>query len=423
MKKIFKKAIVYILMLEARAVLWKYKPKIVAVTGSVGKTTTKDTIYTVLSSAFFVRKSEKSFNSEIGVPLSILGVQNGGNNPVIWLKNIFEGLVLILFKNHYPMWLVLEVGADKPGDIEYIAKWLKPDIAVITRFAEIPAHVEYFESPKDVIEEKKKLVEYMQKDGFLILNFDDKQVFEIKEEYNRKTVTYGMEDGADIKGSNNLFLYEDKKVVGITFKANQNGTSIPVNIKGSLGVQHIYPALSAFAVGFSQGLNLVSMSQALSSDHKSQPGRMKLIDGINNSTIIDDSYNSSPLAVRWALRTVKEIETSGRKIAVLGDMMELGKYTSDEHKKIGNLTADVCDVLIAVGLRSKSTIEGAVESGMNEKNILHFEDSVLAGEYMKNFVKEGDVILVKGSRWAMRMERVVERIMEHPEKADELLVR
>lgn len=410
-------------MLESRAVLWKYKPKIVAVTGSVGKTTTKDTIYTVLSSAFFVRKSEKSFNSEIGVPLSILGVQNGGNNPAIWLKNIFEGLVLILFKNHYPMWLVLEVGADKPGDIEYIAKWLKPDIAVITRFAEIPAHVEYFESPKDVIEEKKKLVEYMQKDGFLILNFDDKQVFEIKEEYNRKTVTYGMEDGADIKGSNNTFLYEDEKVVGITFKANQNGTSIPVNIKGSLGIQHIYPALAAFAVGFSQGLNLVSMSQALSSDHKSQPGRMKLIEGINNSTIIDDSYNSSPLAVRWALRTMKEIETNGRKIAVLGDMMELGKYTADEHKKIGNLVSEVCDYLVAVGLRSKSTVEGAQESGMKEKNILHFEDSVLAGEYMKNFVKEGDVILVKGSRWAMRMERVVEKIMEHPEKADELIVR
>lgn len=410
-------------MLEARAVLWKYKPKIVSVTGSVGKTTTKDTIYTVLSSAFFVRKSEKSFNSEIGVPLSILGVQNGGNNPVIWIKNIFEGLVLILFKNHYPMWLVLEVGADKPGDIEYIAKWLKPDIAVVTRFAEIPAHVEYFESPKDVVEEKKKLVEYMQKDGFLILNFDDKQVFEIKEEYNRKTVTYGMEDGADIRGSNNMLLYEDGRVTGITFKANQNGTSIPVNIKGSLGIQHIYPALAAFAVGFSQGLNLVSMSQALSSDHKSQPGRMKLIEGINNSTIIDDSYNSSPLAVRWALRTMKEIETSGRKIAVLGDMMELGKYTADEHKKIGNLVSEVCDVLVAVGLRSKSTVEGALESGMKEKNILHFEDSILAGEYMKNFVKEGDVILVKGSRWAMRMERVVETIMAEPERADDLLVR
>ena len=423
MKKIFKKVIVWILMLEAKAVLLKYKPKVVAVTGSVGKTTTKDTIYTVLSSAFFVRKSEKSFNSEIGVPLSILGVQNGGNNPVIWLKNIFEGLLLIFSKNHYPMWLVLEVGADKPGDIEYIAKWLQPDIAVVTRFAEIPAHVEYFKSPKAVIEEKKKLVEYMKKDGFLILNFDDKDVLSIKEEYNRKTVTYGMEEGADIIGSNNNFLYENGKIIGITFKANQNGTSIPVNIKGSLGVQHIYPALAAFAVGFSQDLNLVTMSQALSLDHKSQPGRMKLIEGIKNSTIIDDSYNSSPLAVQWALKTLKEIETDGRKIAVLGDMMELGKYTTEAHKEVGNLVAEVCDVLVAVGVRSESIAEGAIEKGMDEKNILRFKDSREAGKYLKSFVKENDIFLVKGSRWAMRMERVVEEIMEEPERADELLVR
>ena len=270
MKKIFKKIIVSILILEARLILIKYKPKVVAVTGSVGKTTAKDAIYTILSSSFFVRKSEKSFNSEIGVPLSILGCQNGGNNPILWIKNIFEGFLLIIFKNHYPMWLVLEVGADKPGDISYIAKWLKPDIVVVTRFAEIPAHVEYFKSPKAVIEEKKQLVKYLKKDGVLILNYDDKEVLRIKEEYNRKTVTFGMEEGADIRGSHSIFLYENKefgetgkkgKIIGITFKANQDGNSIPINIKGALGLQHIYPALSAFAVGHSQGLNLVSKMQ------------------------------------------------------------------------------------------------------------------------------------------------------------------
>ncbi len=432
LKTFFKKIIVYILQLEARAVLWKYKPKIVAVTGSVGKTTAKDTIYTVLSSSFFVRKSGKSFNSEIGVPLSILGCQNGGKNPILWIKNIFEGFLLIVFKNHYPLWLVLEVGADKPGDISYIAKWLKPDIAVITRFAEIPAHVEYFKSPKEVIEEKKKLAEYLKKDGILILNYDDKDVLKIKEEYNRKTVTFGMEEGADIRGSNSAFLYkteknetgkEKHKIEGVTFKANQNGNSIPVNIKGVLGLQHIYPALSAFAVGYSQGLNLVSMSQAVSFDHKSQPGRMKLVDGIKDTVIIDDSYNSSPLAVYWALKTLGEIETEGRKIAVLGDMMELGKYTSEEHKKAGKLAFEVCDVLVTVGVRSKNIAEGALDAGMNKENILQFEDSVEAGKYLQNFIKRDDIILIKGSRWAMRMEKTVEEIMLHPELADELLVR
>src|SRR3989339_240599 len=423
MKSTFKKIIVFIIQLEAKIVLKKYKPKIVAITGSVGKTTAKDAIFTVLSSAFFVRKSEKSFNSEIGVPLSILGCPNGGNNIFIWLKNIFEGLALILFKNHYPKWLVLEVGADHPNDIEDIAKWLKPDIAVITRFAEIPVHVEYFDSPDAVIQEKKKLVRYLKEDGYIILNYDDKDVLKIKEENDQKTITYGLEnDEADIWGSNNQFSYKEGKVTGMVFKANSKGTSVPVNMTGVIGVQHIYPALAAIAVGISQGLNLVSMSQALSEDHLAQPGRMNLIEGIKNSIIIDDSYNSSPLAVEWALKMLGEVEAE-RKIAVLGDMMELGEYATEEHKKAGKIVAGICDILLVVGLRAKDIAEGAHKSGMNKKNIFEFDDSQKAGAFLQNLIKEKDLILVKGSRWATRMEFVVEEVMAHPEKADELLVR
>ncbi|MBU1557558.1 UDP-N-acetylmuramoyl-tripeptide--D-alanyl-D-alanine ligase [Patescibacteria group bacterium] len=423
MKKIFKKIIVSILTLEARLVLKKYKPKIVAVTGSVGKTTAKDSIYTVLSASFFVRKSEKSFNSEIGVPLSVLGCQNGGNNPAIWFKDIFEGLLLILFKNHYPKWLVLEVGADHPGDIVNIARWLKPDIAVITRFAEIPAHVEFFSSPKDIIKEKKQLAKYLKKDGFLILNYDDEDVLSMKNEFNKKTVTYGLNEGADVMGSNTGVLYENNKASGVTFKANHKGSCVPVNTKGILGITHIYPALAAIAVGSTQGLNVVEMSQSLSGEHKAQPGRMRLIDGIKDSLIIDDSYNSSPLAVQTALETLSEIETNGRKIAVLGDMMELGKYTVDSHKKIGELSAGICDILVTVGVRSKDTAKGALGKKMTKKNVIEFEDSKKAGEYLKKIIEKGDVILVKGSRWAMRMEKTVEEIMAEPERADKLLVR
>ncbi len=423
MKKIFKKIIVSILTLEARLVLKKYKPKIVAVTGSVGKTTAKDAIYNVLSTAFFVRKSEKSFNSEIGVPLSILGCQNGANNPFVWLKNIFEGMLLVVSKNHYPKWLVLEVGADHPEDIKNIAKWLKPDIAVITRFAEIPAHVEFFDSPKDVVKEKKELAKYLKKDGFLILNYDDEDVLAIKNEFNKKTVTYGLKKGADILGSNAGVLYDGGKASGLTFKVDHGGSSVPVSTQGILGIQHIYPALSAIAVGSTQGLNTVEMSQALLGEHKAQPGRMRLIDGIKNSTIIDDSYNASPLAVQAALETLGEVETKGRKIAVLGDMMELGHYTVSAHRKIGELSAGVCDILVTVGVRSKDISKGANKKRMLKKNIFEFEDSVKAGEYLKKIIKKDDVILVKGSRWAMRMEKTVEAVMQEPERADELLVR
>ena len=132
---------------------------------------------------------------------------------------------------------------------------------------------------------------------------------------------------------------------------------------------------------------------------------------------------SSPLAVRWALKTLGEIETEGRKIAVLGDMMELGKYTSEEHKKVGEFAFEVCDILITVGVRSKNIAEGALSSGMDIKNISQFEDSISAGKYLRNFIKKDDIILIKGSRWAMRMEKTVEEIMAKPELADKLLVR
>src|SRR3990172_7221889 len=117
MKIIFKKIITYILRIESRLVLWKYKPKIIVITGSVGKTSTKDAVYAVISKISYVRKSEKSFNSEIGLPLTILGCPNGWNNPAIWLKDIVWGLWLFLSPHKYPKWLVLEVGVGKPGDM------------------------------------------------------------------------------------------------------------------------------------------------------------------------------------------------------------------------------------------------------------------------------------------------------------------
>src|SRR3989338_4025790 len=146
MKNLFKKLIVFIITLEARAVLRKYKPKIVAVTGSVGKTSAKDAIYAVLAKSARVRKSEKSFNSEVGLPLTVLGAPNAWSNPLRWLQNIVDGIFIILFTVEYPEWLVLEVGADRPGDIRSLSKWLQVDVAVITRLPEVPVHVEFFDS-------------------------------------------------------------------------------------------------------------------------------------------------------------------------------------------------------------------------------------------------------------------------------------
>lgn len=424
MKKILKKIIVFILQIEARLVLKKYKPKIVAVTGSVGKTTAKDAIYTVLSSAFFVRKSEKSFNSEIGVPLTILGCGNAWNNPFIWLKNIFSGLAVILLKNHYPKWIVLELGIDRPGDIENIAKWLKPDIAVLTRFAKVPVHVEFFKSPQDLTDEKKKLALYLKKGGRLIINNDDADMQFTKTPEGVQIISYGFNEGSGVIGSNEQIIYENSKPAGVSFKVDYAGKSMPITLRGVLGRQHIYPVLAALAVGTSQNLNIISMAQFLAEEGGTQPGRMKILDGIKNTVLIDDSYNASPLATEKALTVLGEIErqTEGRKIAVLGDMMELGKYSTDEHKKIGRRVARGADVLVTVGLRAQHIAEGALLGGLSEKNILQFEESKKAGLFLQNFIETGDIILIKGSQ-AVRMERVTEEIMARPEKKAELLAR
>jgi UDP-N-acetylmuramoyl-tripeptide--D-alanyl-D-alanine ligase len=422
LKQILKNIIVYLLTLEARLVLKKYRPKIVAVTGNIGKTSSKDAIYTILSSVSFVRKSEKSFNTETGIPLTILGLPNALNDPISWFKNIIDGLKLIILKNHYPKLLVLEVAADKPKDIESISEWLKPDVVVMTHIPDVPVHVEFFSSPEEVVKEKSYLVKALKKDGVFVMNGDDKIVTGMKEFAKEKNMfTYGFTDGESIVASNENTIYENNKPAGITFRVDHRGNSIPVELKGVLGKQHIYPILSAFAVGISQGLNVVSMKQALT-EHESAPGRMRLIEGINSSTIIDDSYNASPAAVTEALKVVKDINTSGKKIVVLGDMMELGNYSHDEHMKIGKLVAQTADILITIGVRSKYIAQGANEAKMKKKDIFQFSDPTQAGDKLTKIITENDITLIKGSQ-SIRTEKVVEKVMAQPDRKYRLLVR
>lgn len=427
MKQFIKGIIVRILEVEAQWVLKRYKPKIVAVTGSVGKTTTKDAIYTVLSTAYFVRKSEKSFNSEIGVPLTILGVQNGWNNIFIWLENIVKGLILVLFKHDYPEWVVIEVGADRPGDIKRITQWLKPDISVVTRIGPVPVHVEYFKTQKELVREKGYLAQAVKQGGTLVLNGDDEDVAGFKQYGKGKVVMVSLENTeADLYGSHRAIYYEknekgEEVPEGMTFRIGFKGNSVPVVRKGALGMQHVFPTLYALAVGTSLGLNIVPISEALSRENNT-PGRMRLLPGIKGSFVIDDTYNSSPLALHEAIKTLGEIKVKGRKIAVLGDMLELGKFSTGEHYKAGESVAKNADILVTVGVRSRSIVEGALAAGMSEKSIFQFDYSPEAGAFVDDLIQEGDVALVKGSQ-SMRMEKVVKEIMAEPQFAGELLVR
>jgi len=426
MKEIFKKIIFFILTVEAKLVLLRYKPKIVAITGTVGKTATKDAIFHGLSSKLHVRKNNKSMNSEIGVPLTILGLESGWNSPGYWIENIVRGFGQIFYHPNYSKWLVLETGIDHPGDMKRTASWLRPDVAVVTNFAKVPSHVENFDSPEDVMYEEGSLMEYLRKDGVLILNGDDEDILKLKTKSRNKVYTYGTGD-TDLVASNYSIIYKNYEennpvATGISFKINYDGHSIPININGVVGDQFIYPVLAALSVGVSVGISVVDISTAFS-NIEFAPGRMNLLLGEKGTTLIDDTYNSSPIAAAKAINTLTEMECRGLKVAVLGDMLEIGHFSASEHRKAGAFVAksDI-DVLITVGVRSQSTMEAAIEGKMAKKNVFHFEKSVDAIEKVREFLGEGNIILIKGSQ-GIRMEKITKDLLNDKSLAKDLLVR
>ena len=423
-KNILKETVIYILEWEAKLVLRKYQPKIVAITGSVGKTSTKDAVYTALSRFYFVRASKKSQNSEIGIPLTVLNLSNVEHSMDIlgWIRNILNGLILVIMPSHYPEWLVLEVGTDKPGDIARATSWITPDIVVVTKLSKVPVHVEFFNTPEDLFAEKGNLVKALKRGGTLILNSDDEDVLAYKNLSEEKVLLFGMGNGADISAKNYEVVYEENGLPrGITFIIESKNEEYPVFLEGTLGEHHAYGVLVAFAVCRSLGEHLSIAGKAFK-HHEPTPGRMRLIEGIKDSIVIDDTYNSSPVAVEEALKSLESLSKAHRKIAVLGDMLELGKFSIDEHKKVGTLVARVADLLVTVGIRSRYTAEDALDAGLDESKVLQFDDSKEAGDYIQNIIEKGDAILVKGSQ-GIRMERVVQEIMAHPEDKEKLLVR
>lgn len=421
MKSFLKSLVVSILTFEAKLLLSRAKPRIIAVTGNVGKTGTKDAIFQALRSHVSARKSEKSYNSEIGVPLSILGLENAWSNPLLWTKNIFDGMVLALFPKKYPSVLVLEAGVDRPGDMQRLTSWLYPDIVVLTRLPDVPVHVEHFTSPEEVIAEKLILLRALKPNGVLVYNQDDERVKDAAASFAQKSVSYSRYSESDFTASGDTVTYEDGLPLGLKFTITNREESADFNIKGALGVQYTYNFAAATAVASLFDVSLAESANALR-DFAAPAGRMRLIKGIKDTLIIDDTYNSSPTATERALSTLAELRGAGRKLAVLGDMLELGRYSVEAHKKVGQQVSETADLLVTVGVRARGIAEGALAAGMSEKNILQYEESIRAGRELQNLVSPGDAILVKGSQ-GMRMERIVADLMREPDRAEELLVR
>lgn len=421
MIKFFKKIVIFFLKLEARLTLWRFKPEIIAITGSVGKTSAKETIFTVLNSHYSARKSIKSYNSEIGVLLTILNLETAGKSYLGWLKNIFGGLKTFLAAS-YAKILILEFGVDRPGDMERLLNIAKPKIAVITAIDEIPVHVEFFAEPEELAEEKSKLVKALLSSGCAILNSDDPIVMDFKQLTKAKIITYGFDENADIRASNYRLMQKEELPEGISFKVDYSGANVPIRIFNSFGKSQVYAALSAVAIGLLKGLNLIEIAEALTL-YQAPPGRLKLIPGIKNTLIIDDSYNSSPLATHEALDLLKELPAK-RKIAVLGDMLELGKYSIQSHQTVGAKVKAGSDLLFTFGERAKFIAERARSLGFDKNKIFSFEhlDFQNLIKELKSVLEAGDLILIKGSQ-AMRMEKIVKEIMLEYQRVKELLVR
>ncbi len=387
--------------------LKKYQPGIIAVTGSVGKTSTKEAIFSVLKDSRFVRATHGNFNNELGLPLTILGDYREIIGGAFWFKVIFISFFKLVFKFKYPEILILEYAADKPGDIKNLLDVARPQIGVITAVGDVPAHVEFYSGPDAVAREKSKILEILPSTGFAVLNVDDKYVAEMKSRTKAYVMSYGFGPEAAIQITNFENRMEDGKPVGIAFKLNYGGSFVPVRIDNCFGKPQAYAAAAAAAVGFAFGLNLVKVSEALR-DYQSPAQRTKMMPAIKDSFLIDDSYNASPASMKAVIELAQSLKFK-RKIAVLGDMLEIGKYTIEAHEELGRLIPEVFDILVTVGPRSKFIAESASKKGMPIKNIFSFETSEDARLKVQEIMKKGDLVIIKGSH-AMHLEKVVEEI-------------
>ncbi len=403
-----KKVLKFVLKKISKKTLKKYHPKIIAVSGSVGKTSTKEAIFCLLKKFKRCRATPKNYNNELGVPLAILGDWKEITSPTIifWLKVFLKSIWnLIFFDKNYPQVLILELAADRPGDIEYFMDFIKPDIGLITAIGEIPSHIEFYPNLSSLAKEKAKIVEKLSSSGVAILNFDDPLVLSMKEKTKAKVITYGFNQGADFQILNYQIEFNDN-FKGTSMKFFSEGSLIPFRIRNAFGKPIVLALAASFCVGVEEGLNLIEISNALD-DFSPPDHRMSLIKGIKNTWIIDDCYNASPIAVKSALEVLDKIKGE-RKIVVLGDMRELGKYGYEAHFEIGKEAAKISDVLFFVGNYANIYESGVKESGL-KREIYCFENSDKAKFKIQEALKEGDIVLIKGSR-AIKMEKIIEEI-------------
>ena len=350
--------------------------KVVGITGSVGKSTTKEMVSAVLASTYKVSKTPANHNNDIGMPMAILAMPEDT-----------EVAVLEMGMNHF-------------REIAYLASIGKPDVAVIINIGTM--HIEHLGSMEGILKAKLEIMEGMLENGVMVLNGDDSLLWNQRTELQRKIVYFGVRNPeADVLGKSVQHTAEK-----LTFTANKEDITIPVALSLE-GAHYVHDALAAVAVGLEMNVLPQNIRKSLA-QFRNMSGRQEIYER-NGFTVIQDCYNAGPESMAAALAVLGN--RSGRRIAVLGDMLELGVRSGAEHYKVGRIAAEKADVLLAYGEHSLRLLYGAITGGMSQNAARAFTDKEKLVQVLKSVAKPGDVLLFKGSR-GMRMEEVLEKFLE-----------
>jgi len=347
---------------------------LVGVTGSTGKTTTKEAIAHVLASRFRVLKSEGNFNNHFGLPLMLLKLEPEHEAAVI------------------------EMGMSHRGEIAALAKIAQPEIGVVTNVA--PVHLEFFNSVADIARAKYELIESLPAGGTAILNADDEYVSQFGRDFHGKVILYGLRPTADIRAEN----IEQRGAAGSVFDVTTAGRRDSATLH-LVGRHNIYNALAAIAVGLERGLNLLEATAALAT--LAPADKRGAVVQVGNITIINDCYNSNPTALDAMVDTLAAMPAK-RRIVVAGEMLELGTAGEELHRRSGRHMAEKkIDVLLGVRGLAEAIVEAASQAGIQAKFVATPEE---AGEWLVKETREGDVVLLKASR-GVKLERALETIV------------
>jgi UDP-N-acetylmuramoyl-tripeptide--D-alanyl-D-alanine ligase len=359
--------------LQQLASYWRgrFEVRVIGITGSVGKSTTKELVVAVLGQRYNTLKNAGNLNNEIGLPLTLLGLDETHEQ------------------------VVLEMGMYDLGEIRELCAIARPHVGVVTNVG--PTHLERLYSIERIAQAKAELVQALPADGTAILNQDDPLVRAMAQQTPTRVFTYGLTPEADLWASD----IASEGLEGIRFVLHYEGEDIHTKVP-LLGRHSVHTSLRAAAVGLIEDMTWQEIVSGL--QNSAVQLRLVSVSGINGATLLDDTYNASPTSTIAALNLLDDL--SGRKIAVLGDMAELGEYEEEGHRKVGCRAADAVQLLVTVGARARLIAEEARACGLPEQAAVQFETNDQAVAYLQAAIQPDDIVLIKGSR-SMAMEEIV----------------